>query len=137
MLCAGVYRKPQLPALTPFSVCCAVARSPKNNGLILACFSFSCNLGAINLSCVAFHIESGKIRRFISPAKAFWCRQSTPVDETFILLCIQSQSCFSRNSKVSFQFLKTRFQVSRWSFTIWIQILKLKENLFVKNTRQK
>ena len=33
---------------------------PQNYGLVLACFSLSCNLGAITLSRVAFHMESEK-----------------------------------------------------------------------------
>ena len=34
--------------------------TPQNYGLILACFSLSCNTGAMSLSHVVFHMESVK-----------------------------------------------------------------------------
>ena len=59
VFCAGVCRKPSLRALAPFSVF-ALYRQTPNYGLVLACFSLSCNPGAINLSRVnvAFYMES-------------------------------------------------------------------------------
>ena len=43
---------------------------PQNYGLVLACFSLSCNPGAMSLSSVAFHMDSDKTRRYVSPANA-------------------------------------------------------------------
>ena len=63
VLCAGVCRRPLLCALMQqiITSCSSLAMvEQKNYGLVLACFSLSCNPGAVSLNCAAIHLESEK-----------------------------------------------------------------------------
>ena len=56
---------------------------PQNYSLVLACFSLTCNLGAISLSRVVFHMESEKHAVLTPPLK---------VPELRLVICHQSQA---------------------------------------------
>ena len=62
---------------------------PQNYGLVLTCFSLSCNLGPISLSRVSFIMESEKHTCFVSVAKAPWA-QLCNAD-----VCITSALCLT------------------------------------------
>ena len=84
-LLAGETKRPYIPALQCVMHGCLKKASamrpnaifdllhygakPQNYGLILACFSLSCYLGAVSLSCAAFHMESEIYAISSSPLK--------------------------------------------------------------------